>query len=297
MRAMMVTGHKLVTRPVSLTPQSLTLSLGFARSPLSRWSLNVLRRCEYPAGSTDRGRAAKDAHPRPRRAPARARASVKMPACGQMEWDQEASGPLNPNGLGRSLRTRHERSNSCRRDEAPRVVRSPYAGMPPVCTACSSALSTLKKREAAIAPAPLSPRLLTLSLASPHRSLDRVATAEEICAALDDGQRVRAKDLLVRRHAASLRVLRVKRACGTAGGWAWLHLRFLCAPAYPRTLASSHLRTFAPSHPRTLAPSHPRTRAPVHPRTRAPAHQRTSVPPLVCSFSAYLHAGFRPKRW
>ena len=142
-----------------------------------------------------------------------------MPACGQMEWDQEASGPLNPNGLGRSLRTPHE----CRRDEAPRVVRSPYAGMPPVCTACSSALSALKKREAAIAPAPLSPRLLGLSLASPHRSLGRAATAEEIYVALDDGQRVHAKDLLVRRHAASLRVLRVKRACGTARLWAWLH--------------------------------------------------------------------------
>lgn len=108
-----------------------------------------------------------------------------------------------------------------------------------------------------------SPRVIQLALPSQRLSVD-VPTTGDVWDALASGRPLYAKLLLVRRHAANQRVLRVKRAraarpaclCGRAS-------QLLCAP------------------------SHPRTRAPAHSPIRAPP---TSAPALVRSSSACLSA-------
>ena len=88
-----------------------------------------------------------------------------------------------------------------------------------------------------------SPRVIELAVRPPRLSVG-VPTTEDIWDALGSGRQVFAKSLLVRRHAANLRVLRVKRARATRPaclcGRACLHLSF---SAHPRTRAPALVRS------------------------------------------------------
>ena len=121
--------------------------------------------------------------------------------CGQWASRLQASGPVSRNGSGRSLLTRYERSDSCKKDHADRVVtpRS-YPDMAPVCPVCCVALSRLKQREDAtatfgptllLAPpqtsreSPLGPQQQALALMAAPRRLTRSLAAAQATAPAD----------------------------------------------------------------------------------------------------------------
>ena len=212
--------------------------------------------------------------------------------CG-MFGSKPACGCLNNNG-GRQVQNARQRSTACHGNDASKLKPSPDDSAVLVCPPCHSAHARRHERLKAAAlsalppllplsppslspcslapPSPLviqqlaspcvvelaSPRVIQLALPSQRLSVD-VPTTGDVWDALASGRPVYAKLLLVRRHAANQRVLRVKRARAAR-------------PACLCGRASLHLSFSA--HPRTLAPAHPRTRPSVH---HPPAHPRLSA--------------------